>query len=844
MKTMLRLSMVLALLMVVGHAQVLNSFDAAPADTNYWEWYEPVTEGGSEDNPGGHYAISTNADPELGWIHTSYVNDIVLEGDSAMRIDYSIHNSESWGGYSKLHHYYPDTLSSVTYDFTMYDSLSFSYYNVVPQDSVGRVHLRLNMGDYADIDDPAYHDLGELWYSFHYILDNEPGWHTVNMLLDNTESWDGAGWTYTGWSGAAGDLDFDKDKIKSFAFEFSVNGSGIGDVVTGSIIIDDLKLTGSRNKLTNGGFEMADAQEDGMGWGVAHAGDGAAHARIVEDAEMARSGNFFAELGTENGGAWAVFYTEDSIPAAQGQTWELGGYIKNISETFTEGAFGGYKIEAKNAAGDILATTGDVLFETTTDYEKYTATMVMPEGTAQASAVLVATRWDGSNVNYAYDDLYFMNLGTVDTEAPVAVNNVSAIPGTNYNLVTWEEVPGEEGESYTIYASQFPITDLTSGNVDVVAAGHLEGAPSVVHYLYAPLNDTPVDYYYAVVCTDSYANVGAPGYSASSFTNTALGIPTISLDPPANFVADGFFDEWTGVMPFHIGVSTNSWGVSSIWSAVDDDEDCSATIYMAADDEYLYIAADVLDNVFNGYVGEGNWWDMDAFQLFIGLYNQRGERHNALLRGSEPDYGLIFTNDFVRRDNGDMFHLGEQGDGNYYFEGFNPDYVVEARIPLDSLAYGNGYTDTRYMPTNGDRILIEPILHDNDGNWEGNVQSSPLNQDNAWQTPGVWSYTFVGDTDAVSVDEVARPGTYRLSNNYPNPFNPSTMISYEIGQSEQVRLSVYNVLGQEVMVLVNAVQDAGVHEIQFQAGTLASGVYLYRLEAGSFTTTNKMILMK
>ncbi|NQV29679.1 MAG: T9SS type A sorting domain-containing protein [Candidatus Marinimicrobia bacterium] len=134
-------------------------------------------------------------------------------------------------------------------------------------------------------------------------------------------------------------------------------------------------------------------------------------------------------------------------------------------------------------------------------------------------------------------------------------------------------------------------------------------------------------------------------------------------------------------------------------------------------------------------------------------------------------------------------------------------------------------------------------MHDNDGSWEGNVQTSSLNNDNAWQTPGVWNYTFVGD-NTVSIGDVETPANYSLSNNYPNPFNPSTMISYEIPTTEQVRLSVYNVLGQEVMVLVNDVQTAGAHNVQFQAGTLASGIYMYRLEAGSFTSTHKMILMK
>jgi hypothetical protein len=563
----------------------------------------------------------------------------------------------------------------------------------------------------------------------------------------------------------------------------------------------------------------------------------------VADNAVARTGEKFGELGVENGAAWAVFYTEDSIPAAQGETWELGGYIKNISETPGEGAFGGYKIEAKDAAGVVLHSTGDVLFETTTDYEMYTASMVMPEGTVQVAAVLVATRWDGSNVNYAYDDLYFMNMGNVDTTGTVAPLNVSALPGTNYNLVTWEDVPGEEGETYAVYASMAPITDVTDLAVDVVASGHLEGAPSVVHYLYTPDDDTSVEYYYAVVCTDASANPGAAGLSPSSYTNTALGIPTIKMEAPADFVADGFFDEWSDVTPFFIG-APNSWGISSIWGAVDDNDDASANLYMAMDDDFMYIAGEVTDNVYAGFTGEGNWWEMDAFELFFGLYDWTGPRHNAMYRGDKPDYKLVFSENTMVRDVDGQLTMATSGDGNYYFEGFNPDYVFEAKVSLDSLATANGFTDARFHPANGMRIIMEPVIHDNDGGgaWEGNVQSSPNNTDNAWQTTAVWSHSYISGT--VGVEDVETPATYSLSSNYPNPFNPSTIINYEIGQSEHVKLTVFNVLGQEVMTLVNNVQQAGTHEIQFQAGTLASGVYMYRLEAGNFTSTQKMILMK
>ena len=75
MRNLLRTLTVCAILVAVTglQAQVINTFDSAPADTNYWEWYDSVTEGGSADFA-AHYAISTSADPTLGWIHTSYIS--------------------------------------------------------------------------------------------------------------------------------------------------------------------------------------------------------------------------------------------------------------------------------------------------------------------------------------------------------------------------------------------------------------------------------------------------------------------------------------------------------------------------------------------------------------------------------------------------------------------------------------------------------------------------------------------------------------------------------------------------------------------------------------------------
>ncbi|MBI4535294.1 MAG: T9SS type A sorting domain-containing protein [Ignavibacteriae bacterium] len=88
------------------------------------------------------------------------------------------------------------------------------------------------------------------------------------------------------------------------------------------------------------------------------------------------------------------------------------------------------------------------------------------------------------------------------------------------------------------------------------------------------------------------------------------------------------------------------------------------------------------------------------------------------------------------------------------------------------------------------------------------------------------------------------PTGYVLQQNYPNPFNPSTRISYSIPTAAQVRLSVYNMLGQEVASLVNEYRNAGTYEKAFSAQDLPSGVYFYTLRAGAFSETRKMILLK
>jgi hypothetical protein len=88
------------------------------------------------------------------------------------------------------------------------------------------------------------------------------------------------------------------------------------------------------------------------------------------------------------------------------------------------------------------------------------------------------------------------------------------------------------------------------------------------------------------------------------------------------------------------------------------------------------------------------------------------------------------------------------------------------------------------------------------------------------------------------------PSDYNLEQNYPNPFNPTTNIRFSLTEASQVKLIVYNTLGQEVATLVNGFINAGTYEVNFDAQNLPTGTYFYSITAGNFNSVKKMLLIK
>ena len=109
---------------------------------------------------------------------------------------------------------------------------------------------------------------------------------------------------------------------------------------------------------------------------------------------------------------------------------------------------------------------------------------------------------------------------------------------------------------------------------------------------------------------------------------------------------------------------------------------------------------------------------------------------------------------------------------------------------------------------------------------------------------GVWRRPLSEMITSVEGLPTDLPTHFSLKQNYPNPFNPSTTISYDLPRKSQVRLAVFNALGQQVASLVDGEQQAGYYDVRFFGSGLASGAYFYRLQAGNFVETKRLLLLK
>jgi len=160
-------------------------------------------------------------------------------------------------------------------------------------------------------------------------------------------------------------------------------------------------------------------------------------------------------------------------------------------------------------------------------------------------------------------------------------------------------------------------------------------------------------------------------------------------------------------------------------------------------------------------------------------------------------------------------------------------YTYQSRYLVDdTLRPGNAYWV--HADANG-ALILAPLP-------PGSVPGS-TKRNSAIQIAEISSEPPPPPSDVASGQE-GFPMSYHLGQNYPNPFNPTTTIQYQLPQDARVTLKVYDILGSEVATLVNEEQQAGYREVQFNGISYASGMYVYRLTAGKYVSTKKMMVVK
>jgi endo-1,4-beta-xylanase len=130
----------------------------------------------------------------------------------------------------------------------------------------------------------------------------------------------------------------------------------------------------------------------------------------------------------------------------------------------------------------------------------------------------------------------------------------------------------------------------------------------------------------------------------------------------------------------------------------------------------------------------------------------------------------------------------------------------------------------------------------------GNAEAILININGSERLAMQWLSTYVDTSKAGLISSVegkeSFPEKFHISNNYPNPFNPVTLINYYVAKTAHIKIDVYDITGKQVNSLVNDVQSPGRYTVIFNAEKLSSGIYFYRFKAGSFNRTKRMILIK
>jgi hypothetical protein len=335
---------------------------------------------------------------------------------------------------------------------------------------------------------------------------------------------------------------------------------------------------------------------------------------------------------------------------------------------------------------------------------------------------------------------------------------------------------------------------------------------------------------------------------------------------------DAFYNTLTGPDDGYFFVPSDAF-IEGNGAMPDDDIDLSAFVWSAWDDTYLYFYVEVTDD--NVQLNNTTDWQNDCVELKMDPDPSFGATSGicainfTALDSIDATGPAAGVGGWSNLDADDNWAGTPNGADDYAREWTDDGYNVEFRLTIDSIKTSDG---RQLFAEVGSIFGAAFNVHENDavsGGRDGSIQWSAEINDAVWSDPQLlgqiellegnklaWrAENFITGVSNDNEDWYIPPATdvsektagvrnFVLSQNYPNPFNPVTTISYTLSKQSEVKIAVYDPLGNEVAILVDGMKPAGVHKTQFQGSNLSSGIYFYKLLSEGNVISKKMVLLK
>ncbi|KUO62207.1 hypothetical protein APF79_04340 [bacterium BRH_c32] len=618
--------------------------------------------------------------------------------------------------------------------------------------------------------------------------------------------------------------------------------------------VDDVRLelvpkADTTNLIANFSFEDTLAATGVPADWIGYAQTGA-KLEVMKD-NNAVSGETWVKLTSTLGGYYLLY--QNTFPAKAGETYEFSSFIKDLSPANPGAVFAALKITAKTAAGANIKAWEIYQDSVKGMWGEFSNIQTMPANTGLIQAVIVVHAADGApEAAYGFDNVKLKMIH--DNEVASTFPNYVTNPGFE-NGVTDKGIPigwlgypqtGASMEvvnksSTALNGSNWVKATSTQGGYYLLYLDKIATKPGDVWDFSAFLKDV------------------SPAYPGACYAALKIAIKSVTGATFLNY--EIFQDSVPSYWKKFSNKQTMPEGAAFMQATiVVHGADGAPEAAYGIDDVRLELVETVADttNLFAnpGFEAGANdkgvpvgWIGYAQTGASIEFKSDMATAHSGInwakITSTAGGYYLLYQNAFPAKE-GQTWKLSS------YFKDLSPAFpganYAALKISAKSVTGATfksweiypdtvtsewaQYSNEQKLPEGTAFIQGVIVIHAADGAPEASYGVDDVRLE-ITNDPG----TGIEDYETI-------PTRYELSQNYPNPFNPTTKIHYNIPREGNVTLKVYNMIGQEVASLVNENKPAGSHQVTFNAKELASGMYIYRIQVGSFMSAKKMLLIK